>query len=595
MAEIQKQQNSERMPESPVAFIASITRPHMWFAVGAFFFATIASASGSAAPLVLKHLIDTMLLAGDPALHMNELLFWILLYLALFISGLLGWRASGFVGMEWLTRAHATASKKLYSYVSLHSHSYFSNRFAGSISSKISHASDGSNRLMEDTIWQYYPGLVTLVVAVFLISTVHVYLGAVYIVLIMMLIALNIFLVSKRNPYVVAASEASSALSGVGVDMLTNIGAVRQYAKEKDELSYVGTFIEDKRIKQIREWRLGEWSLLLNGVLIIAAFCVIIALIAKLFARGDASVGDVVLVVSMVAQSAWILEFIGLSMGSVVRTYGEIREGLQDIAKPYEITDVKDAQDLVVHKGAVSFEGVSFAYENQKVFESLNLHIAPGERVGLVGTSGAGKTTLVSLLLRQHDILGGAISIDGQNIAEITQGSLRTAIAVVPQDSQLFHRSIKENITYGKSDATDEEIANAARMAYAEEFIDVLPEKYDTLVGERGVKLSGGQRQRVVIARAILKNAPILVLDEATSALDSASEVVIQKALHTLMEGKTVIAIAHRLSTLREMDRIVVLGKGSVVESGTHDELVKQGGVYAGLWAHQVGGFIQEE
>jgi len=595
MAEIQKQQNSEHIPESPVAFVASITRPHMGFAVSAFIFATIASVSNSALPLALKYLVDATLVMDNPSAHIQELLLWIVLYLGLFVVSSALWRTCGFIGMEWLTRAHATASKKLYSYVSLHSHSYFSNRFAGSISSKISHASDGSRRLMEDTIWQYYPGLISLVVAIYLIGAVHIYLGGIYIALIILLTTLNSVLVVKRNAYVVAASEASSALSGVGVDMLTNIGAVRQYAKEKDELSYIGTFIEDSRVKHIKEWRKAEWSLVFNGLFIALAFCAIVAVIVRLFARGEVSVGDVVLVVSVIAQSAWMLEFIGMSMGSVVRTYGEIREGLQDIAKPYEITDMKGAQDLSVEKGAISFNAVSFSYENQKVFESLNLHIAPGERVGLVGTSGAGKTTLVSLLLRQHDISEGTISIDGQNIAEVTQGSLRTAIAVVPQDSQLFHRTIKENITYGKSDATDEEMTNAARMAYAEEFVDVLPQKYDTLVGERGVKLSGGQRQRVVIARAILKNAPILVLDEATSALDSASEVVIQKALHALMEGKTVIAIAHRLSTLREMDRIVVLDKGSVVESGTHDELVKLGGIYAGLWGHQVGGFIQEE
>lgn len=594
MAEIQKQLNSERMPDSPVAFIASITRPHLWFMLGAFLFATIASASGAVSPLVLKYFVDTMLSVGDPLLHAKELIFWTALYFGLFVAGHIGWRVSGFIGMEWLTRARATASKKLYEYVSLHSHSYFSNRFAGSVSSKISHASDGSSRLMEDTIWHYYPGIISLLVAVVLISTVHVYLGAVYIGLIAMLVGLNSFLVAKRNPYVVAASEASSALSGVGVDMLTNINAVRQYAREKEELRYIGTFIEDNRLKQIKEWRWSEWSLVLNGVCIIITFCVMVVIIALLFVRGQASVGDVILVVSMVTQSSWILEYIGLSMGSVVRTYGEIREGLQDIAKPYEITDRNDAKNLSVKQGAVSFTDVSFSYENQNVFASLNLHIAPGERVGLVGTSGAGKTTLVSLLLRQHDISGGTISIDGQNITEVTQASLRAAIAVVPQDSQLFHRTIRENIIYGKSDATNDEVLEAAKMAYADEFIDVLPEKYDTLVGERGVKLSGGQRQRVVIARAILKNAPILVLDEATSALDSASEVVIQKALHTLMAGKTVIAIAHRLSTLREMDRIVVLDKGVVVESGTHDELVQMGGVYAGLWAHQVGGFIQE-
>jgi ABC-type multidrug transport system fused ATPase/permease subunit len=234
-----------------------------------------------------------------------------------------------------------------------------------------------------------------------------------------------------------------------------------------------------------------------------------------------------------------------------------------------------------------------FDYQDNKVFQQLNLTIAAGQRLGLVGPSGAGKSTFVSLLLRQYDIESGSIEIDGQNIAEVTQDSLRAAIAVVPQEPALFHRTIRENIAYGKPDATDEEIIEVAKKAYAHDFITSLPLGYDTLVGERGVKLSGGQKQRIAIARAMLKNAPILILDEATSALDSESEVEIQKALHILMVGKTVIAIAHRLSTLREMDRIIVLENGAIAEDGTHDTLLTYGGTYARLWAHQAGGFLE--
>jgi ABC-type multidrug transport system fused ATPase/permease subunit len=238
---------------------------------------------------------------------------------------------------------------------------------------------------------------------------------------------------------------------------------------------------------------------------------------------------------------------------------------------------------------------VTFSYGTKNVFEHFNLTFKAGERVGLVGPSGSGKTTLVAILLRQYDVQSGTITLGGENIAEVSQDSLREHIAVVPQDPALFHRSIRDNIAYGKHDATLEEVTEAAKKAEAHDFIAGLDKGYDTEVGERGVKLSGGQRQRIAIARAILKAAPVLVLDEATSSLDSESEAEIQKALHVLMQGKTVIAIAHRLSTIREMDRIIVMQGGQIVEDGSHDELVKiEGGLYARLWAHQAGGFIEE-
>jgi ABC-type multidrug transport system fused ATPase/permease subunit len=308
----------------------------------------------------------------------------------------------------------------------------------------------------------------------------------------------------------------------------------------------------------------------------------------------EISTSDVVFVLALLSQLTGTLIFIGRAMTIYARTIGEATEGLEELIVPYEIVDKRNAKRLKVNKGLIEWKEVDFEFGENKVFDTFNLTILPGQRVGLVGHSGAGKTTFVSLLLRQHDVTGGAIEIDGQNIATITQDSLRRAIAVVPQEPMLFHRTIRENIAYGKADATDEEIVEVAKKAQAHDFISLLPEGYNTMVGERGVKLSGGQKQRVAIARAMLKNAPILILDEATSALDSESEVAIQKALHILMEGKTVIAIAHRLSTLREMDRIIVLENGSIVEDGSPESLKSSGGVYQRLWEHQAGGFLVE-
>jgi ATP-binding cassette subfamily B protein len=317
----------------------------------------------------------------------------------------------------------------------------------------------------------------------------------------------------------------------------------------------------------------------------------------RLAAAGSISPGDIVLVVTMIFRMRDQMLFIGSHLHHLAETWGEVKESLEEIVEPHEIVDVHSAKPMRVSDGALDFKSVTFVYgsSGREVMSNFVLSIPGRQKVGLVGKSGAGKSTLVKILLRHYDLKSGQIMIDGQNIAKVTQDSLREAIAVVPQEPLLFHRTLRENIAYGNPQATNEEIEHAARLAQAHEFISALPMGYETLVGERGVKLSGGERQRVAIARAILKNAPILVLDEATASLDSESEVAIQKALHELMQGKTVIAIAHRLSTLREMDRIIVLDRGQIVEEGTHQELLDRGGIYSELWRHQAGGFLQDE
>jgi len=589
-----KEKFDKKIPKTPLAFMLHVARPHWVLGVGALVAVTVAQVLGSLSPYILKLLVDAALSGGEKTAQISLISWWSGVYVVMLGVMFLFWRVSGFTGMEFISRSATTAYERLYNYISLHSHTYFSDRFAGSLSNKISNVADGTDRLIEGLLWQYGSGVLSLIVSVILFASVDGIFGAIYIGLIAVIIVLNIFLVRHRRPFVVASAAASSRFRGVGVDMLGNISAVRQFSRREHEMQLIHESVTDKRLKNMRQWRISEWSLALNNALIVVALGFIVMFAILRFSQGIISVGDIVLIITLVFQTTGTLVFIGSMLNGVVRVYGEMQEGLLEVLQAHEVADTEKAQTLTIEKGGIDFKNIVFAYENQKVFDGLDLHIAPGERVGLVGTSGAGKTTLVSLLLRQHDIQEGAIMIDGQNITEVTQDSLRTAVALVPQDPQLFHRTIRENIAYGKLNATDAEVENAARMAFAHEFIDTLPLKYDTMVGERGVKLSGGQRQRVVIARAILKNSPILVLDEATSALDSASEVVIQKALHALMEGKTVIAIAHRLSTLREMDRIVVLEKGAIVESGTHAELLENKGVYANLWGHQVGGFIQE-
>ncbi len=582
------------IPATPMRFLRFVSRPFLRYALATFFFVTIAQTLALTLPYVLKLLIDALTQASDTLSLSNALLRFGALYTGILTLMFIGWRASGFCGIRWLTESKAYSFRVLYDYIALHSHTYFSNRFAGAIANKISHASDGADKLMEDLVWHYYPSLLSLFGTAILLFLTDVRLAGVFVLLVIVLVTINILLVRRRRPLVVAYAEASSVLRGVGVDLVTNMSSVRQFDRRVFEQDRLAQYIDDRTHKdKARGWS-QEFGLLLNNTLVVIAIIVMMLILVRGVMTGVFSAGDVVLVVSLIWSTSYQLIFIGNMLNGFIRVYSEIEEGLTETLVAHDIVDTPGARSLIVPTGRIVWQDVVFRYDTNTVLDHFNLDILPGERLGLVGPSGAGKSTFVSLLLRQHELSGGTIQIDNQDISGVTQDSLRMMIAVVPQEPALFHRSIRENIAYGKPDATQEEIEAVAKKAQAHEFIIALPDGYETLVGERGVKLSGGQRQRVVIARAMLKDAPILVLDEATSALDSESEVAIQQALHELMAGKTVIAIAHRLSTLREMDRIIVLEKGVIVEDGTHETLLAGRGSYARLWEHQAGGFLQE-
>ncbi len=580
----------KEIPKSPILFVYFAAKQHAVLGFFAILCAGLAELSGIFLPYVLKHVIDAAS-QGRP----DDVFLWIIVFPSVLAFMFLLYRLSGFIGMEWLTRTEVFIFRTMFDHLTKHSHSYFSNRFAGAISNKVHHASEGSFRLLDALLWGHLGAVFSIIATGIFFFLVNVQVGYVYIVLLAILIPLNVFFARARRPHVVFFSSRKTKLRGAAVDIVTNIGAVRQFAQRDTENERIKEVTEEMRLSDVRQWRMSEWSLVVNNILVAGSMGLILLFMYYSWSDGSVTTGDFVLVLSLLLRLSGTLVFIGNSMSQFIRLYGDVEDGLEEILVPYEIEDRKGAQKLVVTDATIDWQDATFNYGRENVFDHFNLTIKGGERIGLVGGSGAGKTTFVSLLLRQHELTDGKILIDGHNIAEVTQDSLREHIAVVPQEPMLFHRSIRENIAYGKPDATDEEIIEVAKKAEAHDFVSVLKEGYDTLVGERGIKLSGGQKQRIAIARAILKNAPILILDEATSALDSESEVAIQKALHELMEGKTVIAIAHRLSTLREMDRIIVLEAGKIVEDGTHDTLSKKrNGVYARLWKHQAGGFLVE-
>ncbi len=398
-----------------------------------------------------------------------------------------------------------------------------------------------------------------------------------------------------------AASDARSAVTGRVVDSYTNIHSVKMFAHHDRELDFAREAIEDARTTFQAEMRLYtkmDFGLVaLNGLLIVG----VVGWAVWLWMQGQASVGAVAaataLTLRLNAMTGWIM----WALTTLFRQLGVVAEGMETIAQPITLLDAPDAKPLQVTKGEIVFDTLRHAYgRDSGGLEGVNLTVAPGEKVGLVGRSGAGKSTMMKLLLRFYAAEGGRIAIDGQDIAHVTQDSLRRQIGMVSQDSALLHRSVRDNLLYGRPDATEAQLEKAARQAQALDFIHDLEDPqgrrgFDAHVGERGVKLSGGQRQRIALARVILKNAPILLLDEATSALDSEVEAAVQDTLYGMMEGKTVIAIAHRLSTIARMDRIVVLDQGRIVEAGRHAELLEQGGLYATLWAHQSGGFLGKD
>lgn len=582
-------------PTTPLRYAWYVTKEHRAWAIGALAAVTSAEILEGAQYVLIQKLINSITAAvSTGSSDLSQVWLWGLIYPALFFVTENVWRMSGFCGMRWVTRLETTSYRKLFSYLTNHSTTFFNNRFAGSLTNKIGHATYGTHHIVTSVLWEFYPMFIGIFVILGIVFTVHPLLATIMGTWFVLFLSINMLLVRKQQPISYEHAQSSSTLKGKMVDSASNMAAVHQTGHHDYEKEYVESYIKNTQDAHFRSWWFSEWILFTNGVLLALFTAGMIGTSIWLVQVGSISVGSLVMILTMVMNLQHGMFFIGSKMTAMTDHYSQVKEGLQEILVPHDIVDTVDAKTIDVQKGSIELADITFNYGEKTVFDRFDLKINPGEKVGLVGISGAGKSTMVSLLLRQFDVQAGAVMIDDQDVKDVTLESLRKSIAMVPQDTSLFHRTITENIRYGRLDASDDEVMEAAKLAEAHDFIAELPEGYETYVGERGVKLSGGQRQRIAVARAILKNAPILILDEATSSLDSDSEAAIQEALAKLMQGKTVLAIAHRLSTLQAMDRIIVLDAGEIIEDGTHAELTAQkDGLYKHLWESQVSGFIQ--
>lgn len=544
-------------------------------------------------PYALQRLVDAF---GEVSPTTYSLFRFTYLYVlpiaGIRIASLLLWRTGGFMASEVHPKVMRDIMERGFSAILSKSYRFFSDNFAGALVRR-AQALAGSYRSFINVFWwDLLPLSVTILGSMLLLGFYSPFFALIIGVWVLCLVFVQLSVSRIKLPYDAERASKHAAVIGLLADDITNATNVMLFNGFRPEQRRMHERLEEWRFFNVKQWRIGETGTLIQNVLNFFCEIAMMGLVVWFWMRGQMSFGSVILVQGML----WIMFDRTYKLGQIMRDLYEAGadalEMLDILDLVPEVQDKRGAKSLNVKRGGIEFKDVHFRYRDEReVLSGFTLTISPGQKVAFVGPSGSGKTTVTKLLFRFFDIQNGAIMIDGQDISKVTQESLRKAIAYVPQEPILFHRSLFENIRYGRPDASEKEVIDAAKKANCHDFIQAFPERYETLVGERGVKLSGGERQRVAIARAILKDAPILVLDEATSSLDSESESLIQDALKKLMRNKTVIVIAHRLSTIMEMDRIIVMENGRIVDEGTHASLRDKVGIYQKLWNIQAGGF----
>ena len=555
----------------------------------------ISAAVGVIIPIYYKNLFNILTSGRATDIIMSGLFSVLFIIIGLKFLEWLFYRIGDFLIANFQVNNMADLSNKCFTYLHKHSFSYFNNNFGGALVKKVKWFTNAFEVITDTLFFNLIPIIVDVAIILFVLSNVNIYLGLGILVWLFLFLAVNWIFVKFKFKYDIQRNEAETFTTGLLADTITNHSNVKLFNGYKRETENYAKAVE--KLRRIRKftWNLSNIFNLLQGLLMVFLEIGTLYLAIKLWQKNSLTVGDFVLIQGYLGTIFMNFWNIGRVVRNIYERLSDAEEMTVILSTPHEIKDAPKAQELNVGRGRIEFKDVCFNYhKTREIFKKFNLTIESGEKAAFVGSSGAGKTTIVKLLLRMHDLAGGKILINGQNIARVKQESLWRNISLVPQDPILFHRTLMENIRYGQPEATDEEVYAAAKAAHCHEFIINTPEGYNTYVGERGIKLSGGERQRIAIARAILRNAPILILDEATSSLDSKSEVLIQDALDKLMKGKTVIVIAHRLSTIRKMDRIMVIKRGQIIEEGTHEELASRaGGIYQKFWQLQAGGFIK--
>lgn len=544
--------------------------------------------------LLIKYIVDTLDNHGSD--NILSLILWPSIFFVLnFELHNLCWRGTSYITCKLQPLIKSHIIRYTLDYVHQHTHQFFQDNMAGQISSQINTLADNIENIIHSISRQLIRGVVLLIIS--FISMYYVNPKFFYVLLTWFCFFASFSLLMSRRLITLSEHEAKaeSVMSGQLVDSITNFSNVRVFAKRDYEINYINKALikikDTFQAKTIYSIKLH----LAQGFSQTIMLSVMLYLLIDLRSNQLVTIGDFALILGLSVEVGFTVWWSLEQIDELNKAVGKCKQSMFALFVPHNIQDKENASILKLSHGQIVFSNVKFHYKGSvPLFNNMSLKIDGGQKIGLVGYSGSGKTTFVNLILRLYDVSGGNITIDGQDISLCSQSSLHTNIGMIPQDPSLFHRSIMENIRYGRIDASDEEVIEAAKGAYAHDFIIKLPDHYNSEVGERGIKLSGGQRQRIAIARAILKNAPILILDEATSALDSVTENEIKQSLHELMQNKTTLVVAHRLSTLLNMDRILVFKKGAIVEDGTHSELLAKGGMYKTLWDAQVGGFILE-
>lgn len=587
---------TDKLPTTLPAFFWHFIKKQPWQFI-VLFVSTIANLfEYNIAPYALKLMVDTVVRLGNETAHAYSILAVPLgLFLGAWAVMFIIWRAQEWVYTSAIPQFRANICMGLFRYVQAHSYAYFGDYFAGSIAGKIGDMPRAAANLVELTRWRLLAAWWVVVAAILWLGTISIYFSLMLVVWVTVHIGLS-YLFARRVAFHSAQhAEDLNVLQGHIVDVLTNSATMRLFARRPYEGNYIGKWQSIEKASAQQTARTMWKSRLATDIPLLLMYAVALFGLVEGWKAGWVTAGDIVFVMFTVYNVMALTWMLGAELPNFFSEIGVCKQALTLITKPHDIVDAPGATPLHLTHGEIVFDNVHFHYmPGRDIFRDKSIVIRGGEKVGLVGFSGSGKSTFVNLILRLYDVESGRIVIDGQDIAKVTQDSLREAISMIPQDTTLFHRTLMENIRYGKPEATDDEVIAASKQAHCHEFVMQTEQGYNSLVGERGVKLSGGQRQRIAIARAILKNAPILILDEATSSLDSVTEKYIQKSLAELMRDRTTIVVAHRLSTLAHLDRILVFKDGEIIEDGSHAALLEAAGHYATLWNMQAGGFLPE-